>query len=206
MGKAGQTLFAARDARVPGALKLAYGCGIPLIALVYKRRYGAGNFLWLSDLCLALTGWAVLTEKPRPASIAAGVLPLELAWTIDFLCRGRLIGLADYMFDRRLPLWLRALSLFHIAVPATLIWLLRRFGYDRSALPAQIAMTGGAVVLSRALTEAEKNINWAFGPGAHGRSPLPAPLYLALETAALTIGMLLPAHLAARRLFREPAR
>jgi hypothetical protein len=193
-------------AAVPRALKLAYACGVPLIALVYKRRYGAGNFLWLSDLCLGLTTMAVLTESPRPASIAAGVLPLELAWNADFLCRGRLLGLADYMFDRRLPLWLRALSLFHVAVPATLVWLLRRFGYDRRALPAQIAMTGGAVVLSRALTEREKNINWAFGPGARGRSPLPAPLYLALETMVLTCGMLLPAHLMARRFFREPTR
>ena len=202
------TRRASRPAPIPIALKLAYGTGIPLIALAYQRRYGAGNFLWLSDLCLALTGLAVTTEQPRPASIAAGVLPLELAWNIDLLCRGRLIGLADYMFDRRLPLWLRALSLFHVAVPATLLWLLRRLGYDRGVLPAQIAMVGGAVALSRLLTEPEKNINWAFGPGAalglRARSPLPAPLYLALETALLSFGMLLPAHLVARKLFREP--
>jgi hypothetical protein len=188
-------------AAIPLPLKLAYGLGLPVIALVYKRRYGAANFLWLSDLALALTGAAVVAEKPRLASVAAGILPLELAWNIDFLCRGRLMGLADYMFDRRLSRGLRALSLFHVAVPPTLLWLLRRFGYDRRALPAQIAMTATALAASRAFGTPASNINWAFGPGSQRRSRLPAPLYLALETAVLTVGMLVPAHLAARRLF-----
>jgi hypothetical protein len=186
---------------IPVMLKLAYAVATVAIARVYKRRYGAGNFLWLSDIAFALTTSAVIAESRRLASIAAGVLPLELAWTLDLLCRGKLLGLADYMFDRTYPISLRALSFFHVALPPTLLWMLRRFGYDRAALAPQIAMIASALILSRVLTEPEKNINWAFGIGPRPRSRLPAPLYLAFETAALTAGMLVPAHLLLRQLF-----
>src|SRR5438874_7851822 len=115
--------------RVPLALKLSYGLATPLIAAVYARCYGPTNFLWLSDIALGLTTGAVFTERALPASVAAvGVLPLEIAWNADFVSGGRLMSLAGYMFDRRLPLWLRGLSLFHAALPPTLIWLLRKFG------------------------------------------------------------------------------
>src|SRR5437763_6389058 len=117
--------------RVPGALKFGYGAATPVIAAVYARCYGPANFLWLSDIALGLTTAAVITEEALPASVAAvGVLPLEIAWNIDLVSGGRLLGLAGYMFDRKLPRWLRALSLFHVALPPTLSLLLRRLGYD----------------------------------------------------------------------------
>lgn len=155
---------------LPLALKLAYGIATPVIGSVYHRRYGAGNFLWLSDLAYALTAAAVITESRSLASIAAGILPLELAWNLDFLCRGKLFGLADYMFDQKLPRFLRALSLFHVALPPTLLGMLRRFGYDKHAFRGQIALTAGAIVASRAFTKPESNINWAFGFGQKGRA------------------------------------
>jgi hypothetical protein len=127
---------------VPAWLKLGYGVATPVIGAVYWRHYGPRNFLWLSDLALASTALSVTTENRLLASMpAVGVLPLELAWNADFLSGGRLIGLAGYMFDHRLPLGLRALSLFHVALPPTLLWMLRRFGYDPRALPAQTALT-----------------------------------------------------------------
>jgi hypothetical protein len=49
----------------------------------------------------------------------------ELAWNVDFF--GRVLGgrhvlaLSEYMFDPRKPLYLRALSLFHVAVPVLLL-------------------------------------------------------------------------------------
>jgi hypothetical protein len=66
---------------------------------------------------------------------------VELGWNLDFLVGGRLTGLAAYMFDRRMPLHLRSLSLFHVALPPLLLWLLRRLGYDRRALLTQTALT-----------------------------------------------------------------
>src|SRR5438552_18587297 len=100
--------------RVPGALKLGYGAATPVIAAVYARCYGPTNFLWLSDIALGLTTAAVINETALPASVAAvGALPLEIAWNADFISGGRLWGLAGYMFDRTLPVGLRALPLFH---------------------------------------------------------------------------------------------
>ena len=41
------------------------------------------------------------------------------------------------MFDPDKPRYLRALSLFHIVLPLTLLWLVARLGYDARALVAQ---------------------------------------------------------------------
>ena len=47
---------------------------------------------------------------------------------------GPLIGLANYMFDTSIPRFTRGLSLFHVALPLLLVWMLHRLGYDRRAL------------------------------------------------------------------------
>ena len=119
------------DASVPLWLKLVYGAAVPIIAVVYWRKYGPSNFLWLPDIGLACTTASVLTGDRLLASmVAVGVIPLELAWTLDFLAKGRVIGLAAYMYDPQLPLFLRSLSLFHLAMPPTLIFLLYQLGYE----------------------------------------------------------------------------
>ena len=192
--------------RVPGALKLGYGAATPVIAAVYARCYGPANFLWLSDIALGLTTAAVITETALPASIAAvSVLPLEIAWNVDFVSGGRLTGLAGYMFDRKLPLGLRALSLFHVALPPTFLWLLRKFGYDRRAFAIQCGITWTVLPLTYALTKPAKNINWAFGLGTRPQKRLPSPLYLSLMMLAFPLLVHWPTHWAMRRLFR-PAR
>lgn len=189
--------------RVPLALKLAYGMATPAIAAVYACRYGIGNFLWLSDIALGLMTDAVITERALPASIAAvAVLPLEIAWNADFISGGRLTGLAGYMFDRELPLGLRALSLFHVALPPTLLWLLRRLGYDRRAFAVQCGITAIVLPLTHALTEPEKNINWAFGPGARPQQRLPPLVYLGLAMLAFPLLVHAPTDAVLRRLFR----
>ena len=181
--------------RVPVALKLGYAVGTPVIAAVYWRSYGPKNFLWLSDLALASTALSVIIEKPLPASMAAvGVLPLEIAWNVDFASGGRAVGLAAYMFDARLPLGLRALSLFHVALPPTLWWMLRRFGYDRRALLLQTALTWTVLPASYALTTPKENINWVLGPGERPQQVMPPLLYLALEMAALPLLASWPTH------------
>ena len=192
---------------VPAALKVSYAASAPVIALVYARCYGVGNFLWLSDIALGLTTVAVVTEAALPASIAAvGVLPLELVWNADFIGGGRLTGLAGYMFDRKLPLGLRALSLFHVALPPTLLWLLRKFGYDRRALAIQCGITWTVLPLTYALTDPAKNINWVFGPGNEPQKPLPPLLYLGLAMLAFPLLVHWPTHSAMRRLFRSARR
>ena len=192
---------AAGGGGIPVALKLAYGIATPAIAAVYAGAYGPANFLWLSDIALGLTTAAIIAESPLPASVAAvGVLPLELGWNVDFLSGGRL-GLAGYMFDAKLPADLRALSLFHVALPPTLLWLLRRLGYDRRAFAVQCAVTGSVLPLCYALTDPAKNINRVFGPGERPQRRLPPLFYLALMTAALVGLAHWPTHRVLSRLF-----
>jgi len=187
---------------LPIALKLAYGVATPLIGLVYARSYGPKNFLWLSDIALGLTTVAVITEEPLPASVAAvGVLPLEIAWNADFVSGGRLLGLSGYMFDKKLSPWLRALSLFHVALPPTLYWLLRRLGYDRRAIAIQCGLTGTVLPLSYAITDPRDNINWVFGPGTRPQHRLPPLLYLGLAMIAFPLLVHWPTHLICQRLF-----
>ena len=93
-----------------------------LVIVVYWRHSGPSNFLWLSDLGLACTVAAFVLESPLLASMpAVGILVLELAWTADFIAGGRLLGLAGYMFDASYPLYLRLLSLFHLATPPAVL-------------------------------------------------------------------------------------
>jgi hypothetical protein len=190
------------SAHIPLWLTLAYGLAVPVIAVVYWRSYGPTNFLWLSDVALAFTFAALVTGNPLLASMpAVGVLPLELAWTIDFLTGGRVIGLAGYMFDPKLSLYLRGLSLFHLALPPTLLFLLYELGYDRRALIYQTLLTWIILIITYVATDPEQNINWVFGPGSKPQRVLPPRLYLVLEMVVLPLLVLLPTHLILERIF-----
>jgi hypothetical protein len=183
-------------------LTVAYGLAVPLIAVVYWRAYGPSNFLWLSDIALVFTLAALLSDNPLLASMpAVGVLALELAWTVDFLFRGRVIGLAAYMFDAKLPLYLRSLSLFHLALPPTLIFLLYRLGYDRRALICQTLLTWIVLIVCYVATDPEKNINWVFGPGSKPQQQVSPLLYLVVEMAVLPTCIFGPTHLLLSWLF-----
>jgi hypothetical protein len=187
---------------IPLWLKLGYGVAVPVIVAAYWRAYGPANFLWFSDIALICTAAAVLFDNALLASMpAVGVLPLELLWTADFLAGGRLIGLAAYMFDAKLSRLLRALSLFHLALPPTLIYLLHGLGYDPRAFPAQVALMWVALAVTYLTGPHADNINWAFGLGPERRRGLPPLLYLAVEMLAIAVGVALPMHLLLRWLF-----
>lgn len=179
---------------VPLWLKIAYGAFVPALVAVYWRRYGPSNFLWLSDIALFFTAAAVIFESPLLASMpAVGVLLLEIFWTIDFLSRGR-FGMTGYMFEARWPLWLRALSLFHLALPPTLIWMLYKFGYDGRALFWQIALTWTVLCVCYFFTGREKNINWVFGPGEKPQTAIDPRLYFALALLVHPLLVMAPMH------------
>jgi hypothetical protein len=190
------------SAQILSWLTLVYGLAVPLIAVIYWRAYGPTNFLWLSDVGLVLTLAALLSGSRLIASMApVGMLALELAWTIDFLAGGRLITIAAYMFDAKLPRYLRGLSLFHLALPPTLLFLVYQFGYDRRALIYQTLLTWAVLIVTYVTTDPEKNINWVFGPGSKPQHVVPPLLYLGLEMAIIPICVFLPTHLLLDRFF-----
>jgi len=114
--------------------KLLYTLFLGVLVPVYWIHWGPKNFLWFSDIALLTTAVALWLESPLLASMMALAVALpELGWNADFFGRlltGRhLFGLSDYMFDPGRPRYLRALSLFHVALPVVLMWILSRLGY-----------------------------------------------------------------------------
>src|SRR5260370_23886993 len=103
------------------------GTGFVIVVVpMYWRHDGTRNFLWFSDLALCALCAALWFDSALLVGMAAiGVLALEIAWSIDFLCGGRPLHLAGYMFEAGKPLYLRALSLFHLAMPPAILSMLR---------------------------------------------------------------------------------
>jgi hypothetical protein len=187
--------------QIPLWLTLAYGLAVPVIAVIYWRAYGPTNFLWLSDVALAFTLAALLTGNSLLASMpAVGVLVLELAWTIDFLFGGRFIGIAAYMYDSKLPLYLRSISLFHLALSPTLIFLLYRLGYDERALTYQRVLTWLVFILTYVSTDPERNTTGSSASAAD-RNAFCRRCYLGLEMVIIPVCVFLPTHLLLKRFF-----
>ena len=97
---------------------------------MYWDFYGPANFLWGSDIALFGTLLALWTESRLLASMMAlGVLLPEVAWNVDFAVRSILgpdaiaVSGTRYMFDPEIPLFVRGLSSFHVALPVILVWL-----------------------------------------------------------------------------------
>jgi hypothetical protein len=191
---------------IPLWLKIAYTVFVLITVSVYVLKYPLGNFLWFSDIALFVAAIALWLESALLVSMmAVGTLLPELMWNVSFfgqLLSGRHVtGLTDYMFEAHRPLYVRALSLFHVILPALLLWLLARLGYDPRALAAQTVLAWVVLVLTYWLTEPKDNVNWVFGWGARPQRRLPPLVYLALLMAGFPLVIHLPTHLLLQRLF-----
>ena len=192
--------------RIPLWLKLVYSLFVLVLAPIYFIEHGLGNFLWFSNVALLLTVATLWLESPLLASIVAlAVLIPEIGWVVDFLSGALLgvqpIGLTAYMFDPDTPLFVRALSLYHLPLPVLLVWLVHRLGYDRRALAAQTAFGWVILLLTFLLTDPGNNVNWVFGPGLEPQQFMPAWLWLVIVLVLYPLVFYLPTHLVLRRLF-----
>ncbi|MGH7315113.1 MAG: membrane-associated protein [Candidatus Rokuibacteriota bacterium] len=181
-------------------IKIGYSLFLLVLVPVYLAHYGPKNFLWFSDIALLTTGVALWLESPLLASMMTlAVLLPELAWNLDFLWRlltGReLFGMSGYMFDPRIPRYLRVLSLFHVPLPIGLVWLVCRLGYDRRAWLYQSLVALVVLPLTYWVTDRAENVNWVHGLG-QPQSRLPQWAYLVLLIVAFSLMLYLPPHLA----------
>jgi hypothetical protein len=188
-------------------LKIAWTVFLAALVPIYWCWYGPGNFLWFSDIALFLTLLALWREWSLPASVAGvSVLLLEMVWIADFVVRLTLgadvMGIARYMFDDALPLYLRAISLFHVVLPMLLLWLLHRLGYDRRALPVQTALAWIVLPLSWLLTGTENNVNWVYGFDGP-QAWMPRLAWLGLMMVGLPAAVYLPTHMLLALAFRR---
>src|SRR6266550_2886908 len=166
-------------------LKIGYTLFVCVLVPIYWRQYGPANFLWFSDIALLAMVPALWLENTLVAStMAVSIIFFEAIWNIDFFTRlatsKSLIGLSAYMFDPKIPLFIRALSCFHIALPLVLLWTLHRLGYDRRALVAQTILAVVVLPLSYLVSNPRENVNWVYGFGEHPQSTLPAGVFLLL--------------------------
>jgi len=191
---------------IPLWLKIAYTVIVLITVAVYVFKYPPGNFLWFSDIALVAVAIALWFESALVVSMmAVGTLLPELLWNVSFfgqLITGRHVsGLTDYMFEAHRPLYVRALSLFHVVLPALLLWLLHRLGYDPRALAAQTVLAWVVLLLSYWLTDPRDNVNWVFGLGAKPQRRIPPLIYLGLLMAGFPLVIHLPTHLLLQRVF-----
>lgn len=187
-------------------IKIAYSAMLLVIVPVYAVYWGWRNFLWFSDIALITTGIALWLENSLLASMMAlAVLVPELLWNASYFVRLifgiRVTDLAGYMFDTQNPRFIRTLSLFHVVLPAVLLWMLHELGYDRRALVAQTFLAWVVLPFTYAVTTPQdENINWVRGPDKV-QQRMPPLVWLALLMLAFPIALYIPTHFAMRALF-----
>jgi hypothetical protein len=182
-------------------LKLLVAVFVCLFVAFQCKTYGPVNLLWFSNVGI-LGGALALWLENR---LLAGMMLLSIfiadgmVWSLDFL-----LGLfgwhpfdaAIYMFDQSIPLHIRAVSLSHVVAPAFMAWMVYKLRYDKRAFPAQILLSGGVILLTYALTNPARNINWAFGIGSQRQTFGLGWLYTFLQiTVVVPVVLYLPAHL-----------
>jgi hypothetical protein len=191
---------------IPISLKISYTLFVCMLVPIYWRQYGLVNFLWFSDIALLVLVPALWLESPLLISMMAlaVVLP-ELAWNVDYFFRlatgVSLIGLTSYMFDATIPPFIRGLSLFHVALPVILIWMLSLLGYDGRALLWQTLVAAAVLPLSYFLSNPRENVNWVYGLGEKPQTKVPAPLFVLFLMLLFPVGVYLPTHLLLDRIF-----
>ena len=185
---------------VPRWLKLLYTVLVCTLAPVFVWEYGFSNFLWFSNIILIATLVGIWLRSRLLISMMAlaGILP-ELGWNIAFwgglLFDLEFFGLVSYMFDERIPLWTRALSLYHVPLPFLLVWMVWRIGYDRRALVWQTLLAWVVLLVSFVVTDPFVNINLVYGlVDAQGRPHLAPPLTLLALMAGVPLIIYWPTH------------
>ena len=197
----------AADRGIPIALKVLYLLWVLLWLPLYWNHYGPQNQLWMCDVAGIVVLFGLWRESPLLlSSQAAGVLIVQIVWSADFLgallCGRHLVGGTVYMFDTSLPLLLRAMSLFHLVMPALLIWSLRRTGYHRSGWVVQTLLIWVLLPVTFLVTEPQLNINWLWRPfGVHQDYVPPSGVFLVMMLAYPLV-LFYPTHLVLRRLLR----
>lgn len=187
--------------RLPLWLKLLYTAWMAVWIPVYWVHSGPDNFLWLCDVANFVVAVAVWVESPLLfSSQAVGVLLIQSLWMVDFftalLFGVHPIGGTEYMFDAATPPWQRSFSLFHVFVPALLVWALYRLGYHRHGWRLQTAFTWAVLPLTYLLSDPERNINWLWRPFGVEQSLVPGPVWVALCLLLYPALIFYPTHLA----------
>jgi len=206
---------------IPIWLKVGYSAFVAIVVPFYWVTYSPWNFLYFCDIALLVTAVAIWIESPLLVSMQAVAITVpQLVWVVDFLCRliagVHVTGITGYMLDSSIPLFLRALSLFHGWLPFVLLWLVLRLGYDRRAFIVQSVVAIVVFLISYFFAPAPPpsaghpnwavNINYVYGLDDKHPQTMMAPwLWLLFMMAVTVIAIYLPTHFVLGRVFKAPS-
>jgi hypothetical protein len=173
----------------------------------YAQAYGASHFLQLCNVGLLVTCIALLTRSALLLSMQWLATPIiAVLWLVDVAAFGVLgqpwHGGTMYLWDASIPWLARALSVYHVFVPLLLLQVVRKTGYDRRALVAQLALTLIVMAISVLAATPQNNLNYLYhGPG---QILLGGPPWKRALTHLFLAGVLLylPMHLLSSLLFK----
>lgn len=191
---------------IPLGLKLLYSGFMLVLVPYYWHSYGATNFLWFCDVALLVTWVGIWTESRLLISTqAVAIVAPQLLWCAAFISKmvfgASLTGLADYMFNPEIPLFVRGLSLFHGWMPLLLLWLVKRVGYDRRALAVEVAIAWSVLIATYLIVPDPNglagNVNRVFGPDDKVAQTMMHPIaWLATLCVVYPVLIYIPSHLA----------
>ena len=203
----------ARHGKIPLWTKLALTAFVAVLVPYYWKAYSPWNFLFFCDLALLMGAFAIWTEDPLLASLpTVGLVLPQFLWVFDFLTGARISGMTSYMFDAKLPLFVRGLSSFHGWLPFLLLWMVWRLGYDRRSFVGWTIISCLVLLASFFLAPAPPapadnpnlavNLNYVHGLSYEkSQTVMPPLLWLGIMIVGFPIVFYLPSHLALRAWF-----
>jgi len=185
--------------RIPLWLKVLWTIWVIVWAPLYWRQYGLQNFLFFCDLGNIFIALGLWLESSLIFSWqATGLLLFQTLYTIDLagaLATGKhVIGGTEYMFDPKIPLVVRLLSLFHVVTPPLLLWAIWRLGYDPRGWKYQTVMACTVVPINH-FWRAGYDVNWATGPFSREQHVMPGMVYLLGYLVVVPALVYFPTHL-----------
>lgn len=187
-----------RSMRIPLWLKVLWTVWVVVWIPVYWRQYGTQNFLFFCDLGNLFIALGLWLESSLIFSWqATGLLLFQTLFTLDLagaLVSGKhLIGGTEYMFDPRLPLSIRLLSLFHVVTPPLLLWGIWRLGYDPRGWKYQ-TITTWIVIPINYFWRPQQDVNWARGLFFREQHAVPGLVYLSSYLILVPALIYFPTH------------
>lgn len=189
---------------IPLWLKIGWTAWVALWAPIYAFHHGVDGalwqFLWFCDLANFAITAALWLESPLLLSWQAlSVVVVQILYLVDVA--GRLVvgvhpfGGTAFLFDGSTPLQIAVLSVtLHALTPPVLLWSVGRLGYDRRALPLQVAAAAVLLVVSYGGGPV-RNVNWSHGPFGRPQSIVPPAVYLAVAAVGYALILYVPTHL-----------
>ncbi|WP_406672831.1 hypothetical protein [Natronospira sp.] len=184
---------------IPLTVRLASTAWIILWVTVVLNNQGPQNFFWLCNMAKFIVLFAIWRGDRLLISSQAGVMTLVgIGWTLDLflglLLGGSPTGFTDYMFGDELAPVARAVSLYHVALPPLMMWLVWRLGYDRRGPWLQCLIGALGVVGAWLFTEPYRNVNWVWSPFGVEQTWMPDPLWVLVLIVAYPLVLYFPGH------------